>query len=666
MINETSENTTRPAQNSTDDSISQQDIIAESWQRCRETGIDPQMDFLPRCSPEELRQRRGDTKDFFFLSHNLLQRLSTNLGCNLSGLAAFDPDGCLLSLYGPDDFKHWTRREGIVPGTLWNEQAAGCNAVAVGIRTQSINCTGPREHFCRCLSGLKICFSPCRIGYESSYIVSAGRKVILENEKCCGIAIICPQDQEIEVYRALILGLVMLIGQWMFSIDLISDFLGDEASAVFMLANIKNHRYVAYPNKVFYELFLTEGKTDSYIPIEEIIPPEENPEFYTLLNQRKIVTNHNIALNIKGERELYQIATWFVRDKQIDIEAIYFQLKSIRKLNAYFANKTGNAAQCTFKDIVGNSEDFQSAVRIGLIASQSSINVLLTGESGVGKDLFAQAIHNASARSDKPFVVVNCAAIPRDLISSELFGYEQGAFTGSKKGGQIGKFELADGGTLFLDEIGDMPLDLQAVLLRTVEQKSFMRIGSNRVTHVDVRIIAATNVDLLEAVRQKRFRQDLYYRLSGIRIAIPPLRDRPGDIQLLAGYFLKRSSVKLYGRELAFSQQMLDYLSALPWEGNVRELQNFVENLIYFNSTDIVSLEQMAGFLTGPHAAAVSPRPAPPSTLPASRYCADYFISAEELEQALQKNRNNKVRTAEALQISRSTLYKLLKKYHLN
>ena len=177
--------------------------------------------------------------------------------------------------------------------------------------------------------------------------------------------------------------------------------------------------------------------------------------------------------------------------------------------------------------------------------AKSESNVLILGESGVGKDIFAQAIHNASDRRDKPFLALNCAALPRDLIASELFGYEGGAFTGAKKNGNIGKFQLADTGTIFLDEIGDMPLDLQATLLRVIEQKKFMRVGSSSITNVDVRIIAATNANIQKLIDQKKFRADLYYRLSTLQFTIPPLRERGSDIILLAEYFIQAVSRRI-------------------------------------------------------------------------------------------------------------------------
>jgi len=217
---------------------------------------------------------------------------------------------------------------------------------------------------------------------------------------------------------------------------------------------------------------------------------------------------------------------------------------------------------------------------VAKMAARNASNVLIEGESGTGKELFAQAIHNASQRSVCAFVAVNCGAIPRELIASELFGYNEGAFTGAKKGGNPGKFELADGGTLFLDEIGDMPLELQVALLRAIQEKSICRIGSNQMIPVDVRIICATNKNLFEEMQKGNFRQDLFYRLNVIDLHILPLRERPEDITLLFNYFLRQMNSE---RTQPLGEDLKNSLLSYDWPGNVRELQNVAEKMVNLN-----------------------------------------------------------------------------------
>ncbi|EXX84534.1 Fis family transcriptional regulator [Paenibacillus darwinianus] len=209
---------------------------------------------------------------------------------------------------------------------------------------------------------------------------------------------------------------------------------------------------------------------------------------------------------------------------------------------------------------------------------------MLLGESGTGKELFARAIHNESARKERPFVAINCAAIPKELINAELFGYVEGAFTGAKKGGSPGKFEVADGGTLFLDEIGDMPFELQATLLRVLQEKEVIRVGGHRAIPVDVRIIAATNKNLNEEIAyNSSFRSDLYYRLNVFAIELIPLRERIGDIGALSAYFLHQLSVESGLPPKELSPEALKVLEQYTWHGNIRELNNVMERAFYLS-----------------------------------------------------------------------------------
>jgi len=233
-------------------------------------------------------------------------------------------------------------------------------------------------------------------------------------------------------------------------------------------------------------------------------------------------------------------------------------------------------AKYTFEDIVGSSEILNNAIEKAKIAAETPATVILRGESGTGKELFAHAIHNASSRKYAQFVRVNCAAINENLLESELFGYEEGAFTGASKGGKIGLFEKANGGTIFLDEIGELTLNTQAKLLRVLQEKEIMRVGSTKPIPIDVRIITATNVDLEKAIKENKFRQDLYYRLNVVPIYIPALRERLADVGLLVKHMINRFNQE-YGRNVdRVSDSVLEIIRAYHWPGNVRELENFI------------------------------------------------------------------------------------------
>jgi transcriptional regulator with PAS, ATPase and Fis domain len=255
-------------------------------------------------------------------------------------------------------------------------------------------------------------------------------------------------------------------------------------------------------------------------------------------------------------------------------------VKENQRIKRLVRNIISGGAKMTFEDIIGRNHEFLKCLNIARSASPSMSNVLLLGESGTGKDIIAQAMHNASPRKNYPYLAINCAALPRELIGSELFGYEEGAFTGARKGGQIGKFELADQGTIFLDEIGDMPLDLQASLLRVLEEKTIMRLGGSRPIAVNVRVIAATNQDLEAMIANHRFRRDLFYRLGVIRITLPPLRKRPDDIYLLVQFFMENICRRFNKPPMTLAPELMEKFLQYDWPGNIREMQNVIEGAV--------------------------------------------------------------------------------------
>ena len=293
------------------------------------------------------------------------------------------------------------------------------------------------------------------------------------------------------------------------------------------------------------------------------------------------------------------------------------------------------------------------------IAALSDSNILIQGESGVGKDVFAQAIHNASKRSHKPFVAINCAAFSKELIASELFGYESGAFTGAKREGSVGKFEIANHGTLFLDEIGDMPMEVQSVLLRVLEEKTFRKVGGNRLIEVDVRIIAATNKNLKELIEQKLFREDLFYRLSIIRINIPPLRNRGGDVYLFADYFIKNLCARMGKPDIKLSKSAMDFLGRYSWPGNIRELQNLLEGIISTHEETLIGEKEIHNYL-GDYFMETAVEDKFAGVTPFDVFGID---EKEKFELALRKCRNNKTKAAEYLGLSRSTFYRRMQEF---
>lgn len=246
-------------------------------------------------------------------------------------------------------------------------------------------------------------------------------------------------------------------------------------------------------------------------------------------------------------------------------------------------NKSCMDAIYTFNDIIGQSPQLKKVIEQSREIAPSPSTILITGESGSGKELLAQAIHNESNRKNEPFIAVNCGAIPKNLIESELFGYECGSFTGARKGGCAGKFELANKGTIFLDEIGEMPLEMQVVLLRVLQEGYITRIGGERKIPINIRVIAATNKDLKKEIKKGMFRRDLFYRLNVIPIKVPSLKDRIGDVPVLIDYFLDIKSNKLKKALPDISESLFRKMISYCWPGNIRELENCVENIVNLN-----------------------------------------------------------------------------------
>jgi Nif-specific regulatory protein len=300
---------------------------------------------------------------------------------------------------------------------------------------------------------------------------------------------------------------------------------------------------------------------------------------------------------------------------------------------------------------------------------------MLTGESGVGKERFARMIHLASERRDSPFVCVNCAAIPEQLLETELFGHEKGAFTGADKA-RYGKFELASDGTVFLDEIGDMNLELQAKLLRVLQEKSIQRVGSNREIKTNVRVIAATNINLDDAINQGAFRLDLYYRLNVIRIQLPPLRERDGDIRLLANYFLNRENQR-YKRNIVFAPSALNKLEAYTWPGNIRQLENVVERAVIMAEHDVIYEDDIDMILQEEASIRIDTQPIPSEDNNADMdrggaYCDVRPYSRvrdderKKILQAIRQAKGNKTRAARDLGLTARQLRYRLEKLQLN
>lgn len=332
----------------------------------------------------------------------------------------------------------------------------------------------------------------------------------------------------------------------------------------------------------------------------------------------------------------------------------------------------------SFETMVGRAKTFMYVKNMGIKASKTNFSVLLTGATGTGKEVLARAIHLNSSRKEKPMVSINCAAIPNDLLESELFGYEDGAFTGAKKGGKKGKIVVANGGTLFLDEIGDMPIGMQVKLLRVLQEKEVEPIGSIKPIHVDISIIAATKKNIAEMVEKGEFREDLYYRLNVIGIELPLLKDRQEDILELADYFLNKLNVE-YKTVKVFSEEVKECLKQFSWPGNIRELDNVIKSAYAISGDLKIEVEDLPGKLVK----SISPKKISDFSLTGDILEVKSIIKENSIsvKDNLSKNLENYERdiilkylensetlqeAADKMGIHRSALYKKLKKYNIN
>lgn len=319
-----------------------------------------------------------------------------------------------------------------------------------------------------------------------------------------------------------------------------------------------------------------------------------------------------------------------------------------------------------YGDLIGESPEIQKVFKTIEKVALSESTVLITGESGTGKELVARAIHYSSPRRDKPFVIINCGAIPGELLESELFGHEKGAFTGALRT-RIGRFELADGGTIFLDEIGDMSPDLQVKLLRVLQQQTFERVGSTRTIKVDIRVLAATNKDLASSIDEGKFREDLFYRLNVIPIKVPPLRQRKSDIPLLINFFLTRLGGRRRQdkkRMKRFSEKALEAMLKYDWPGNIRELENLMERLSVLVDGDMIELEDIPSSIRGTDSGLF---PSLESTLESGLGFNEAIDQYQRglILQALEQTGWVKAKAAELLKINRTTLVEKIKKMNI-
>ena len=645
------------------------EILLASWEASQSLGISPEIS-IPLISPEE--DYKNDTekwKALYFYAHDVLTTTSNNFNDFNFALALFDQSGCLIRLYGDEESLSWLKENDIDNRAIWDEKIIGTNAVSLGLKSQKSVAVIGEQHFSKFAINIAMYFSPI--------IFEKNTKV---NSEYGGIAIIVPVENNNSIFSITADALARTVALHFFWFESVNLFVSSLTGYI-ILNQSDDKNTIIFINKQLFNLLKLPYKNMYYKSLEEIVDPyPQNREFWNIINNKIKVQDTDMKIYVHGVPIKINFTVRPYYGRNYHLEGVSLIISSQERIQNIISKHAGNNATFTFSQIIGHNEKYLNVLSQAKAAAQSTVNVLLLGESGVGKDIIAQSIHNASDRKDRPFIAVNCASFAKDLISSELFGYEDGAFTGSKKGGNIGKFELANHGTIFLDEIGDMPLDLQAVLLRVLEQKSFMKIGSSTSTNIDVRIIAATNINLKEKIKKGEFREDLYYRLGIIRLVIPPLRDRKDDILMLASQFIEKICTRINKPLVILSEEVDDFFVNYNWPGNIRELKNLLEGVIQIYDTPSITYEQIANYLMDDsmieksiplpipkdlstinplilnETSAVHKFPNIKSSIPNSKEC---------IMEALELNKYNISNTAKYLGISRNTLYRRIKEYNL-
>ncbi len=553
-------------------------IILDSWMRCREKTVDHYQKHIPVVlEGVKLKRHKARYSGLLAVCAPVMEKIYSFLKGGGFIVAVCDASGIILKVIGDSEVREFAATGNFIEGTSWAEEVAGTNAVGTSIVLDQPMQVFAREHYC-----LRSANWTC----SAAPIHGADRKIIgilditgpydKVHSHTLGMAVTAARDAETQLRHNDILSSIEVSDNYK---NTIMDSISEGLLAVDEEGLVTHVNDMAAAS-IGYDKAEIIGKG-----LWQLIPAKKNKTLFDLLKKKDCVTDYELNFFSKKNKCgcLHTSRPIRIGDKSVGTVMVFSKIERARRLAL---RMNGEEARFCFSDMIGQDPKFLEVVEIAKKSAGSQSNILILGESGSGKDILAQAIHNASSQHSGPFVAVNCSCIPRELIASELFGYADGAFTGASRGGKPGKLELADGGTFFLDEIGDMPFELQTSLLRVLETRTITRLGDNTSIPINVRIIAATNRDLYAEVLKKNFRLDLFYRLNVITIHMVPLRERKGDIPLFANHFLRRLSKTLCKYDVRrIDPKVMNIFNHYHWPGNVRELQNVLEE----------SLERLCG-----------------------------------------------------------------------
>jgi len=619
--------------------------VLQSWQRSKQAKIDPYKGGIGE-KFLSLRKLEGRNEKLLALAEPIMNTLQQCVRGTGFLIVLIGKGGYILRSMGELKSLRKAEKFNFGPGAYWTEDSVGTNGIGTALSFgQPVQVTGP-EHYCVTQHPWTCSAAPIRNqnGEVLGLIdISGPRELSFDHQLGLVIASAHAIEERIVLEE---------------SYDQINNT-NQYLSAV--LNSVSEAIIAVNAQGIITGLNKMAAKTFRLHPKEVVGQTLTASVFHSGQLQNFFKTRsagmikEEIQVKIPCKEEAFMATANPVISREKNNLGYVLTLQSTNR-TCFLTNKPVEAiTRFRFVDIIGESSAIRQTVEKAKMVASGSSTILVLGESGTGKELFAQAIHGASDCRNGPFVPVNCGAIPKELIQSELFGYADGAFTGAKRGGCIGKFEAANGGTLFLDEIGEMPLKMQINLLRVLEEKAIMPVGGKKIIPLNVRIIAATNKSLFEEVSKGRFREDLYYRLNVVSITLPPLKIREGDIGLLTHYWVDKLSRKT-GREVKrIEPDVLNRFENYHWPGNVRELVNTVERAVNFMTGDTLAVKNLPVHLR-------KKQPEKPQ-IGQDKILTLSDLEKNNIQKAILFYNGNITRAAKALGIGRNTLYDKMRKY---
>lgn len=626
------------------DTLREKPYIRRSHERCRQMGIDMTRIFSSKMIVGDALQKKLEEKRELIITAEPFMNQLYNFvkGSDFFSILT-DEEGCILSVIGDEGILSEAFDLKMVPGAYMDEQHIGTNAMGTALAEGIPVQVSGDEHFIKAYHRWTCSASPIRNpeGKIIGTLDLTGYSALVHSHTL-GMVVAAANAIEKMLEVKSYTDQLVLAKQHIETII-------DSIPAGILTCDLKGSIQLA--NQYVTEMFGFREKEIWRMKIWELFEGWDMVK--STLSAKGSFLDEDVYVNARKNKLQFSLSAYPIIDREENLREIICVFKEVKKVRKLANKIMGRQAIYTFDKIIGKNERFLQTIEYAKKIADSKSTILILGESGTGKEIFAQSIHNHSGRRDEPFVAVNCGAIPRNLIESELFGYEEGAFTGAKRGGNPGKFEIADGGTIFLDEIGEMPLEMQPNLLRVIEEGVITRIGSTKQIPVNVRIIAATNRDLRQEVEKGNFRKDLYYRLNVLPIYLSPLRERKDDIPLLMEYFIGIISRRLNKRTVKIPPEYMKHLMDYDWPGNIRELENIVELIINTESLPQDLYKKNLSFQWTPDQKEGD--------------CLQLeHMEHQHILYVLKKFKGNISLAAEALGIGRNTLYRKIHKYKID